>query len=165
MIFTRLQTLEQAVNSLTAADQPFALEEVEVRGHRYRSYLNQPRNLTEYLKLMARHGDKEFVVMGDERFSFAEGLQHGAEFAAALQDRFGIDGCAGGRRHVRVTASLRSASCLALGQQPPIDEGVDPAVQHVVDIAHIQVDAVILDHLVGMHDIGSDLAAPGENSM
>jgi acyl-CoA synthetase (AMP-forming)/AMP-acid ligase II len=85
-----MDKLEQAVAALTAEGQPFALEEVEIRGHRYRSYVNQPANLAEYLKLMANHGDKEFVVMGDERYSFAQGLQNGAAFAAALRDRYGV---------------------------------------------------------------------------
>ena len=85
-----LDKLEAAVTTLTAEDQLFALEDVDIRGHRYRSYAKQPPNLAEYFKLMLNHADKEFVVMGAERYTFAEGFQHACEFSAALRDRYDL---------------------------------------------------------------------------
>ncbi|MEP5763443.1 MAG: class I adenylate-forming enzyme family protein [Halieaceae bacterium] len=85
-----IERLDQAVASLTAEGQLFALEDVQIRGDSYRSYLKQPRNLAAYLRLMQGHADKEFVVMGEERYTFASGFQHGAEFAVALRDRYGL---------------------------------------------------------------------------
>jgi acyl-CoA synthetase (AMP-forming)/AMP-acid ligase II len=85
-----LQQLEDVVASLTAEGAPFALEEVDIRGHRYRSYRNQPANLADYFKTMLSHGDKPFVVMGQERYGYAEAYRLGVQFAAALRERYGI---------------------------------------------------------------------------
>jgi long-chain acyl-CoA synthetase len=85
-----LEQMEQAVASLTAEGQVFALEDVDIRGYSYRSYINQPASLPEYLQSMLSHADKEWVVLGEERYSYGEGYQHGAEFAVALQQRFGV---------------------------------------------------------------------------
>ncbi len=85
-----LEQIEQAVASLTADGQVFALEDVDIRGHSYRNYINQPVNLPEYLRSMLSHAQKEWVVLGEERYSYGEGYQYGAEFAVALQQRFGL---------------------------------------------------------------------------
>ncbi|MEE4190773.1 MAG: class I adenylate-forming enzyme family protein [Halieaceae bacterium] len=83
-----LAELESAVAAMTADDAPFALEQVEVRGQRYRSYRNQPRNLAAYFNMMANHAAKEFVVMGDERYSYGEALALSGQFAVALRERY-----------------------------------------------------------------------------
>jgi long-chain acyl-CoA synthetase len=85
-----LKQMEQAVNSLIAEGQPFALEDVTIRGHSYRSYSHQPTSLPEYLASMRKHAAKDWVVLGDERYSYAEGYQLGVQFAAALQQRYAI---------------------------------------------------------------------------
>ena len=86
-----LRALEESVASLTAAGQPFELERVEIRGDSYRCYRNQPANLPEYFRVMASHGEKPFVVMGDERFGYAEAYHITGQIAAALADRYGIE--------------------------------------------------------------------------
>jgi long-chain acyl-CoA synthetase len=83
-----LEQLAQAVASLTAPGQMFALEDVEIRGHSYRSYKSQPRNLPQYLQAMRRHGDKDWVVLGEERYSYGEGFKLASAFAVALQQRY-----------------------------------------------------------------------------
>jgi len=85
-----LEQLAQAVASLTAPGQMFALEDVEIRGHSYRSYKDQPRNLPQYLQAMRRHGDKDWVVLGEERYSYGEGFRLASAFAAALQQRYQV---------------------------------------------------------------------------
>ncbi|MDJ0877325.1 MAG: class I adenylate-forming enzyme family protein [Halieaceae bacterium] len=85
-----LEKLQSVVTAMTADDQPFALEDAEIRGHRYRSYRNQPPNLAAYFSMMSNHAAKEFVVMGDERYSYGEALALSQQFAAALQDRYGL---------------------------------------------------------------------------
>jgi long-chain acyl-CoA synthetase len=85
-----LDSIEQAVASLTAEGQLFALQDVDIRGHSYRSYQNQPANLPEYLQGMINHADKDWVVLGDERYTYGEGLRLGVQFAAALSQRYGV---------------------------------------------------------------------------
>jgi acyl-coenzyme A synthetase/AMP-(fatty) acid ligase len=85
-----LQQLEALVAELTAKGGPFELNEVHVDGVSYRNYAAMPVNLAEYYKFMLAHGDKDFAVYQGERYTFAEGYQHGAEFAAALIERYGV---------------------------------------------------------------------------
>lgn len=85
-----LQKMDAAVAGLTAADQIFALEDVTIRGHSYRSYVNQPASLAGYFAVMASHADKPFVLCQQERYSYGEAYQRAAEFAALLQQRYGV---------------------------------------------------------------------------
>jgi long-chain acyl-CoA synthetase len=85
-----LQQLDDTIAELCGPAAPFELNEVEVQGVRYRNYAGMPANLGDYYKFMLAHGDKDFAVYQDERYSFNQGYQHGAEFAAALLDRYGV---------------------------------------------------------------------------
>ncbi len=85
-----LERFDATVASLTAEGQPFALNTVTVNGVEYRNFANMQRNLGEYFQVMLGHAEKEFVVYRDERYTFAEGYQHSAEFASALQQRYAV---------------------------------------------------------------------------
>jgi acyl-CoA synthetase (AMP-forming)/AMP-acid ligase II len=85
-----LENMEQAVASLTAQGQPFALDEVELDGHTYTNFAGLPANLGEYYKIMLGHADKDFTVYREERYTYAEGYQRSAEFARALIEDFGV---------------------------------------------------------------------------
>ena len=85
-----LQQLEETVEQLTAPGAPFELNEVEISGISYRNYATMPANLGDYYKFMLAHGEKDFAVYQDERYTFNQGYQHSAEFAAALLDSYGI---------------------------------------------------------------------------
>ena len=86
-----LVKFEQAVAQLTSAGQMFELNDVEINGYHYRNYAGMPQNLNAYYQFMLMHADKEFAVYLEERYTFAESLQHANEFAAALVDRYGIE--------------------------------------------------------------------------
>lgn len=86
-----LVKFEQTVAQMTSAGQMFELNDVEINGYHYRNYASAPQNLNAYYQFMLMHGEKEFAVYQDERYTFAEGLQHANEFAAALVDRYGIE--------------------------------------------------------------------------
>lgn len=86
-----LVKFEQAVAQMTSAGQMFELNDVEINGYHYRNYAGAPQNLNGYYQFMLMHGEKEFAVYQDERYTFAETLQHTNEFAAALVDRYGIE--------------------------------------------------------------------------
>ncbi|MEH6591139.1 MAG: class I adenylate-forming enzyme family protein [Halioglobus sp.] len=85
-----LQSMDNKVAELSAPGAPFELNEVTVHGVNYRNYATMPANLGEYYKFMLVHADKDFAVYQDERYTFAQGYQHGMEFGAALLDRFGV---------------------------------------------------------------------------
>jgi acyl-CoA synthetase (AMP-forming)/AMP-acid ligase II len=85
-----LQKYDDAVAALTAPGQPFELNTVTVAGTQYRNYASMPGNLGEYFQIMHGHAEKDFAVYLDERYTYGQAYQHSAEFAAALQDRYGI---------------------------------------------------------------------------
>lgn len=85
-----LAQMEQAVAELTADGQFFALETVSIGGYDYRAYRQQPPSLREYFQLAAAQGDKTLVVHGDQRYSYAQGIQHAVEFSAALAAEYGV---------------------------------------------------------------------------
>lgn len=86
-----LKKFDDAVVALTAAGQPFELNTVEIDGVSYRNFVSMPANLGQYFQLMLNHADKDFAVYLDERYTFAQGYQHSAEFGAALVERYGVD--------------------------------------------------------------------------
>lgn len=86
-----LQKFDDVVASLTAADQPFAVENLSIGGVEYRNYSAMPAALGEYFVHMQRHADKDFAVYQQERYTFGEAYAHSAEFAAGLIARFGVN--------------------------------------------------------------------------
>lgn len=87
---TQLEQFEAAVAELTSPGQPFELDTVDIGGHEYRNYKGLPANLGEYFQVMHAHAEKDFVVYLDERYTFAQGYQHSAEFATALVKRYAV---------------------------------------------------------------------------
>ncbi len=85
-----LEKFDAAVAELTSEGQAFELNTVNVRGIEYRNFANMQRNLGEYFQVMHAHAEKTFAVYLNERYTFAEGYQHSAEFGAALVADYGI---------------------------------------------------------------------------
>ena len=85
-----LKKFDDAVATLTAPDQAFALNTVDIDGVSYRNFAAMPANLAQYFQIMLQHADKDFAVYLQERYTFAQGYQHSAELAAALQQRFAV---------------------------------------------------------------------------
>ena len=80
-----LKKFDDAVAALTAPGQPFELNTVDIDGVSYRNFAAMPANLGQYFQVMLQHADKDFAVYLQERYTFAQGYQHSAELAAALQ--------------------------------------------------------------------------------
>lgn len=78
------------VAALTADGQPFALEDVSINGIDFQTYVTMPANLGAYCALMQNHGDRDFVVYREQRYSFTETWARSAALGAALQQRFGV---------------------------------------------------------------------------
>jgi long-chain acyl-CoA synthetase len=87
---------EQAVAQLTSPGSPFELRIEEVRGLPMRNFAARPRSLRETVVRAAEHGEREFLVQGARRLSYAQfarlvwgtaaelrrhGLQHGDRLA------------------------------------------------------------------------------------
>ena len=87
---SEVRKFDEAVAGLTAPGQPFALDTVRIGGVEYRNYSAMPANLGQYFLNMQRHGDKDFALYQQERYTYAQGYSHSAEFAAALVGRYGV---------------------------------------------------------------------------
>ncbi|GAB3285758.1 class I adenylate-forming enzyme family protein [Parahaliea aestuarii] len=85
-----VQQFDALVAELTAPGAPFALNEVAIDGVSYRNYAELPANLGEYFRHMLNHGDKEFAVYLDQRYTFAETYARSAAFATALKEKLGV---------------------------------------------------------------------------
>ncbi|MGI9623346.1 MAG: class I adenylate-forming enzyme family protein [Acidimicrobiales bacterium] len=72
-------------DELTSTGGPFEVVEVEVRGQQARTYRKQPASLRELWVSSAVHGDKDYLVYGDERISYAEAHQQVARIANWLK--------------------------------------------------------------------------------
>ncbi len=73
-----------------AADGPFKVEPVDVRGHRQAVLVNAPQTLRDYYDTALLHPDNPFLIYNDERLSLAETRACAYRWGAALQRRFGI---------------------------------------------------------------------------
>ncbi|MEM6545339.1 MAG: class I adenylate-forming enzyme family protein, partial [Pseudomonadota bacterium] len=82
--------LAKAISELTAEGAPFAVANTSIGGNSYRVYESVPANVAEYFKFMLGHGDKDFAVYLNERYTFAEAYAQAAAFAHALQQDFGV---------------------------------------------------------------------------
>lgn len=69
---------------------PFEIGEEEVLGERLPVFKNRKRSLREWLEASRAHGDKEYIVHGDRRISYAEHADLVASVAQALRDRYGV---------------------------------------------------------------------------
>jgi len=75
---------------LTGPGGFFETAEEEVLGERLRVFKNRPRSLREVLQTSGLHGDKEYIVDGDRRLTYAGLQQRVASVAHGLRERYGI---------------------------------------------------------------------------
>src|ERR1700738_427235 len=57
---------------LIAPGAPFAITTIEVRGVPVRTFANMPSDMRVVWESTAGHGDKQYVVFEDERYTYAE---------------------------------------------------------------------------------------------
>jgi len=85
-----MPSLEELDAQLTGPGGAFETVEEAVLGETMRVFKNRKRSLRELLEASAAFGDKEYVVHGDRRISYAEHARLVASVAKALQDLYGV---------------------------------------------------------------------------
>jgi len=75
---------------LTQAGAPFEVVEQTLNGQRLRSYKHAPQTLVQLLEGGRGHGDKTFLVYGDQRWSFQRYFQEVDALTEQLVTRFGV---------------------------------------------------------------------------
>ncbi|SNS80302.1 Acyl-CoA synthetase (AMP-forming)/AMP-acid ligase II [Sphingomonas laterariae] len=75
--------------ALTAPGAPHEIEDIIVRGVAMRGFRHGPKTLAELYAAARQHGDRDFVVYGEERLNFDAFFARVGAMAALLQDRLG----------------------------------------------------------------------------
>ncbi len=91
-----------AWDELTAPGAQFAMTEIEVRGNPMRVYDSAPPSMRFVWGLASLHGDKDYVVYEDERFTYAEADAIIKALARQLVDTYGV------RHGDRVALAMRN---------------------------------------------------------
>src|SRR4051794_11641361 len=76
--------------TLTAPGSPFEVVEVEVRGVPTRAWKNAPPSLIDVWQGSLAHGDRDYLVYRDERFTYAAAHDVVNRLAARLHEDFGV---------------------------------------------------------------------------
>ncbi|MEO9224407.1 MAG: class I adenylate-forming enzyme family protein, partial [Acidimicrobiales bacterium] len=83
-------TIAEVTAQLTAPGQPFEMETIEIDGIPTRAWKNAPPNLPAILAASRAHGDRDFLVYEDERFTFERHFAMAAQLAHVLIDDLGV---------------------------------------------------------------------------
>ncbi|MGH9214229.1 MAG: class I adenylate-forming enzyme family protein [Acidimicrobiales bacterium] len=84
-----MSELEQ---SLTGPGGPFEIVEVEIRGTRTRVWKTAPTSLRDIWDASRAHGDRDFLVYDDERYTYAGTHALVATLARRLVEQYGVTG-------------------------------------------------------------------------
>jgi long-chain acyl-CoA synthetase len=80
----------EAIAAATSAGQIFELVDTDVRGVPTQVFKHAPANLAQVFAMARNHGDKDFLVYEDERFTFAQAMDHVDALGHALVERYGV---------------------------------------------------------------------------
>ena len=75
---------------LTGPGGPFEVCEEEVQGQQLTVFKTRPGSVRDLLQASAAHGDKDYIVHGDLRITYAEHVQRVAALARHLSEEYGI---------------------------------------------------------------------------
>jgi len=96
-----LDILKQINASMTAPDQMFAITETEVHGNRMKTWANAPGSLRDLWLSTSVHGEKDYLVFGDERWTYNQAQDQVARIANWLTSQ-------GIKQHDRVAIAMRN---------------------------------------------------------
>jgi long-chain acyl-CoA synthetase len=78
---------QETWNALTGPDAPFEVMDIEVRGSPMRVYKNAPPSLREIWLSSLAFAERDYLVYGDERWTYAEVHSAVASIANWIADR------------------------------------------------------------------------------
>ena len=85
-----MATLDEIRARVTGPGGPCETVEEEVLGQRMSVFKGRARSLRELLERTGQHADKEYIVHGERRVTYAEHLDLVASVARGLQERYGV---------------------------------------------------------------------------
>lgn len=94
--------VDEVVSMLCADGMPFATHKETIRGQELTTFINQPGNLRDVWMMLLAHGDKEYMVYGDERITFNETVAMASQLSQALVEDYGV------KKGDRVAVAMRN---------------------------------------------------------
>jgi long-chain acyl-CoA synthetase len=85
-----LRDIDQIRSALSMPGQPFEFVDTEVNGAALPVYKNLPVNVTQIIAEAVSFGDRDLLVQGERRYSFAGLLGEAAGLAVLLSSRYGV---------------------------------------------------------------------------
>ena len=96
-----LDVLKQVTASMTAPEQMFAIAETEVHGNKMKIWANAPGSLRDLWLSTDVHGEKDYLVYQDERWTYNQAHEQVARIANWLTSQ-------GIAQHDRVAIAMRN---------------------------------------------------------
>lgn len=91
---------QQAIDEVCGPGQPYELKPTQIRGRSCRVFVNAPLTLHDLYN--ETRGDCDFLILDDERLSYAEVYRRASVIATAMIERYGI------QRGDRVAIAMRN---------------------------------------------------------
>ena len=86
----QLKTLEDVVAHVATTEPFFALEEVDIRNIRLKTFANAARHISELMDKCDEYGDADFLVFDVERYSYSDFRSQVNRLAHVLKTQFGV---------------------------------------------------------------------------
>lgn len=83
-------TIQDAITHIATTEEIYALTESEVRGVTFKTFKNGPKTLRDLLEFAPKHGDADFLVYEDERYSFTDFYRRVQSLAYLLTEQYGV---------------------------------------------------------------------------
>lgn len=80
------------LRELTGPGGRFEVTEVSIRGVRQLGYVDQPGHLSFLIGVGEKHGEREFLVQGSTRYTYAGAMDRALHLASGLVQSFGLAG-------------------------------------------------------------------------
>ncbi|NVJ69615.1 MAG: acyl--CoA ligase [Alphaproteobacteria bacterium] len=93
---------DEVIKLLTKEGMPFETKMQDIGGYPHIVFANQPPSLRDAFMMLLGHGDKEFMVYGEDRYTFTEAVSQAAMFAQALVNDYGV------KKGDRIALSMRN---------------------------------------------------------
>lgn len=88
---TVMSVYAQYLRDLTGPGGRFEVTEVEIGGIKQRGFATAPEHLSFLIEKGKGHGDREFLVQGEIRYTYAQAMDRALLLAKGLADRFGFE--------------------------------------------------------------------------
>ncbi len=85
-----IELIHKTISEIVDQQELFHLEEKTIRGVRFKTFANGPKNIRDLVDLCLSHGDLDFLVYENERYSFEQFHKYTQRLATVLVRNFNV---------------------------------------------------------------------------